>query len=121
MAYFRDYNATHRTEQRDANVRWTHGITQLAYQDLFDAQQGACAICGVPGLPMATMAQRNNVLVVDHDHGCCEGNRSCGRCIRGLLCTRCNVGLGAFRDDPAFLHAARSYLTDAKKTPAPAR
>ena len=36
--------------------------------------------------------------------------RSCGRCIRGILCSNCNVGLGNFHDSPELLKAAISYL-----------
>ena len=30
-------------------------------------------------------------LSVDHDHACCPGQMSCGRCIRGSICQPCNL------------------------------
>ena len=71
-----------------------YGLTLEAYQDLFARQGGVCAICGAP--------PGNRALAVDHDHGSGE--------VRGLLCTRCNVGIGGFRDDPELLAAAIAYL-----------
>jgi len=41
-------------------------------------------------------------LFIDHCHDTDE--------VRGLLCNLCNVGLGAFQDDPVLLHGAVTYL-----------
>jgi hypothetical protein len=49
-------------------------------------------------------------LAVDHDHTCCSGEITCGKCVRGLLCVRCNTVLGLLRDDPEILRAAIAYL-----------
>lgn len=50
--------------------------------------------------------------VVDHDHSCCPGRASCGKCIRGLLCRNCNEGLGNFKDNPISLWRAFMYLAE---------
>jgi hypothetical protein len=47
---------------------------------------------------------------VDHDHKCCSGSKSCGKCIRGILCHLCNKGIGLLGDDPILLSSAVSYL-----------
>jgi hypothetical protein len=36
--------------------------------------------------------------------------------LRGLLCSGCNLGVGIFKDDPALLYAAISYLEKQCKT-----
>lgn len=63
-----------------------------------------CAICGV------TESGDGTRLAIDHDHSCCAGNFSCGKCFRGLLCRSCNQGLGFFRDNAELLEKAREYL-----------
>lgn len=52
-----------------------------------------CIICGE--------AQKIQ-LAVDHDHAT--------GVVRGALCSRCNLGLGHFRDDPELLRFAALYL-----------
>ena len=68
-------------------------------------QGDKCAICGV------SESESGRTLHVDDDHNCCPGKRSCGKCVRALLCHNCNVGLGAFGDDVSRLRAAIEYLS----------
>lgn len=69
------------------------------------AQGGVCAICRRPP------GVSEDILYVDHDHACCRQERkSCGECVRGLLCGECNRGIGKFHDDPDRLLAAATYV-----------
>lgn len=72
------------------------GITVGDYERMLSEQGGGCAICESrePG--------GRGTFHVDHCH---ESN-----VVRGLLCTRCNVGLGMFKDDPERLESAMKYL-----------
>lgn len=95
-------------EGREAARAWSrlsrYGLTEEAFAALIAAQGGRCAICGTdePG---------GRTWHVDHDHACCAGRVTCGgKCIRGLLCHRCNVGVGMFLDNAETLHAAGDYL-----------
>lgn len=56
------------------------------------------------------ICRRRAELAIDHDHACCPGRASCGKCVRGKLCRGCNQGLGSFGDDPARLLEAVAYL-----------
>ena len=51
---------------------------------------------------------------IDHDHNCCPyvapRSTSCGKCIRGILCAKHNVGLGYFDSNPECLFDAYAYL-----------
>lgn len=74
------------------------------YEAMLAAQGGRCAICCTddPG-----MGRR---WAIDHDHACCPTEKSCGRCVRGLLCHQCNRLLGDARDSVETLRAAIDYL-----------
>jgi hypothetical protein len=71
--------------------RWKYDISIADFDEMFAAQGGLCAIC-----------RTSPANAVDHNH-------VTGR-VRALLCKTCNVGLGMFRDEPAFLAAAINYL-----------
>ena len=70
-------------------------LSKKDYGEKLSDQGGVCGICR-----KAPLAARR--LAVDHNH-------KTGR-TRGLLCTRCNMGLGFFKDDLALLGAAVAYL-----------
>lgn len=103
-AYMRSYNVVNADNLRHAYLLRNYGISLERYVEMFDAQEGRCSIC------QRTQAK---ALAVDHDHACCPGKRSCGRCVRGLLCSRCNVALGNFQDDPSIMERAIAYVTAA--------
>lgn len=76
---------------RKRTTRHKYGID---YDDLLKEQAGVCGICS-----STEEEVYRNRFDVDHDHSCCPGTRSCGECVRGLLCTRCNLLLGLYKDD----------------------
>lgn len=69
-----------------------YGITEDAYNRMVEQQGGKCKICDV----------LTEKLCIDHCH-------DTGR-VRGLLCNRCNVGIGYFRDDAILMEKAIGYL-----------
>jgi hypothetical protein len=88
-------------------VRYRYGLSTSSYLALLKSQNNACAICFTvdPGGP-------HNRWYVDHDHTCCPGGKTCGNCVRGLLCFKCNVLLGMAQDDINVLRSAIRYLKD---------
>lgn len=85
--------------RRNKDMRIKYGIDSEQYAAMLLSQRGRCAICGEA--PSRSRGPSGR-LHVDHDH-------DSGR-VRGLLCGRCNPGLGYFKDDPARLRAAVRYL-----------
>jgi hypothetical protein len=62
---------------------------------MVEQQGGGCAICHKP-------LKLDRDTVIDHDH-------ATGR-IRGVLCRKCNIGIGQLRDDPTIVASALAYL-----------
>ena len=80
-----------------------YGLTRDDYVDMEKSQDGVCKICG-------EAEKHRNRLSVDHDHSCCSGIKSCGKCIRGLLCSNCNRVLGQVKDNKDLLQKMIDYL-----------
>jgi len=83
--------------QKYKRLKKLYGLELEEYDRLVEIAGGKCQICGVPGI------ETSKGLVVDHDHETGD--------VRGLLCTRCNVGLGQFGDDMNLLNKALNYLS----------
>lgn len=67
---------------RHASISARFSISSRDMESIYDA---GCANEG---------CQATDNLHIDHDHSCCPGNESCGKCVRGVLCGSCNVTLG---------------------------
>ena len=91
-------------KDRKNDLRKNYGLTLEQYNDLLAAHNHVCAICRVPN-------QSNRNLAIDHDHACCRGHKSCGKCIRGLLCGRCNSALERLETVDDWENKAREYLS----------
>lgn len=70
----------------------TYRLREEDYLSMLETQNGTCAICTGP--------PTRGFFVVDHNHACCPGKRSCGNCVRGLLCDACNLGISALERHP---------------------
>ena len=79
-----------KVRRREYHLTSKFGITDKDYKIMFQNQKGKCAIC------------KNTCSVIDHCH-------NTGK-IRGLLCQRCNMGLGYFQDDKELLLKANKYI-----------
>jgi hypothetical protein len=51
-----------------------------------------------------------DALAVDHDHGCCPGEETCGKCVRGMLCKRHNWAMGNLNDSSDEARALAEYI-----------
>ena len=92
-----------RRVEKDIQHRYLYTLEREDYDAMLEYQDFKCAVCKAPfiGPPR-----------VDHDHACCDGARSCGKCVRGLLCADCNLALGIFHDDISRLENAIVYLKE---------
>lgn len=69
------------------------------------------AVCQNPG------CDETERLFIDHDHSCCKvgvnatsSRVSCGKCVRGLLCSGCNSALGMLKENPQKIWGLLGYL-----------
>lgn len=123
-AYSRERSARPEAQKKDRDYRLfsTYKISPDFYSYLTAIHGDLCGICGNKETAVHGRTGKPVSLSVDHDHGCCSLEKSCGKCIRGLLCRDCNVGIAKFHDDPERLSKAIAYLGKGHiQPPAPAK
>lgn len=92
----------YKKKARGYQLKKQYNMTLEEYDELLKTQNFVCAICGLPETQHSNKKGKVDSLRVDHDH-------DTGK-IRGLLCSRCNFGLGHFQDDKKLLNKAINYL-----------
>lgn len=85
------WQKAHPESLENSRLKYRFGLTSRDREFLHKLVGGICPIC-----------RHREAVCVDHDHS--RGH------VRGLLCTRCNFGLGHFDDDIQTLRRAMAYL-----------
>ena len=90
-----------RERMYDFTEGWSNsGLTIEDYNIMFKKQNGCCAICNKHILELNQKKKKH--LCIDHNHDT--------GAIRGLLCDKCNRGIGLLQDDKEILLNAYNYL-----------
>lgn len=86
--------------KRDLTRKRRYGLSSEDFENILEEQGRLCAICRKP----------SDRWHVDHDHKCCPGTKTCGKCVRGVLCPSCNQFLGIIEGKERFLLGAAFYF-----------
>lgn len=100
--YCRECAKTFRTKDKTwrNHLKFRYGITVDEYNSLAEATGGVCCICENPFTEGRRSERGMNL---DHCH-------DTGR-VRGIICAKCNVSLGAFDHSTRVLENAVAYLS----------
>lgn len=103
--YQKEYSKKYRKDNKfrlwKKNLYKNYNLTIDEFNELWQLQEGKCAICG---LLMNPKGRKKNSLCVDHNHKTGE--------VRGLLCRGCNHAIGNLYDDPEVIMNAAEYLIE---------
>ena len=81
-------------------IKHRYGLSELDFKNKYEQQKGLCAIC-----------LDKEATHIDHDHKCCSGSarKTCGECVRDILCRQCNVKLHSLENEGWF-ESAMKYI-----------
>jgi len=94
-----EWHIENREKVAERSLLKKYGITLKEKKSMIKNQNNKCKICGII---LTEDSRKSNSAHVDHHHLTNE--------IRGILCARCNHGLGSFIDNPLILTKAIKYL-----------
>jgi len=89
---------SYKNRRKNKDYQNKYGITLKDYDSMLHSQNGCCKICGIHHTKV------HFGLVVDHNHKNGE--------VRGLLCGKCNTGIGNLQDSIEILQKAITYLEE---------
>lgn len=98
-------NSYELTQGERKEIKRKYGLSYEDYMAMVISQNGGCAICGGVNKQSDNVDNqriRRRMFFVDHCH-------KTGK-VRGLLCSKCNSGLGMLGDDAPSLRKALDYL-----------
>lgn len=90
------------------HIRKRYGMDVDDFLALLERQEDCCLIC-LGLFDFVGYHKSDKSPVVDHDH--VSGK------VRGLICKKCNIALGCFRDSPQVVASALRYLRLRKEQP----
>lgn len=93
--YNKIYYKNHQRQAKRNRIKQKYGLSHEDWVKMWLGQDGNCAICGEP------FAQQSDTFI-DHNH-------KTGK-VRGLLCNKCNLGMGYFNDNPELMIKVVNYL-----------
>jgi len=91
-----DARQRHKISAKFSRIKKEYGLSREQYMAMVDSQRGSCAIC-------CETPESHFSLHVDHCH-------TTG-VVRGLLCSKCNQGIGLFKESKALMAKAMEYLS----------
>lgn len=83
---------------RQYSYKYNYKIDASEVDALYIVMRGKCMCCGI----FMEQEDKSTKACIDHDH-------KTGK-IRGLICRKCNLALGLFKDDIKILKSAIEYL-----------
>lgn len=79
---------------QECRIKREYGLSDNAYKVLIGSREKTCEICGASGDKVK--------ICIDHCHNT--------GAVRGVLCNRCNIAIGAFQDNADLLRKAADYV-----------